>query len=96
MTQKELRNLALAFVRDELPFEFEDCIGRVLDKFPEHLQVSGKLSDYEVEDLVYSDHYYKHIKDYLLDFVVGTVFLKVQALPNTSIASEKLLPVACQ
>ena len=91
MTQKELRNLALAFVRDELPFEFEDCIGRVLDKFPEHLQVSGKLSDYEVEDLVYSDHYYKHIKEYLLDFVIGKVFLKVQALPNTSIASEKLL-----
>ena len=92
MTQKELRNLALAFVRDELPFEFEDCIARVLDKFPEHLQESGKLSDYEVEDLVYTDHYYKHIKDYLLDFVVGKVYLKVKALPATSIATENLLP----
>jgi len=88
MTQKELRNLALAFVRDELPFEFEDCIGRVLDKFPEHLQVSGKLSDYEVEDLVYSDHYYKHIKEYLLDFVVGKVFMSVEPIPNTSIAIQ--------
>ena len=91
MTQKELRNLALAFVRDELPFEFGDCIARVLDKFPEHLQESGKLSDFEVEDLVYTDHYYKHIKEYLIDFVVGKVFLKVQALPTTSIATENLL-----
>ena len=88
MTQKELRNLALTFVRDELPFEFEDCIGRVLDKFPEHLQESGKLSDYEVEDLVYSDHYYKHIKDYLLDFVVGEGFMSVEPIPNTSIAIQ--------
>ena len=88
MTQKELRNLALAFVRDELPFEFEDCIGRVLDKFPEHLQVSGKLSDYEVEDLVYTDHYYKHIKDYLRYFVVGKVFMSVEPIPNTSIAIQ--------
>ena len=91
MNQKELRNLALAFVRDEIPFEFEDCIGRVLDKFPEHLQESGRLSDYEVEDLVYSDHYSRHIKEYLLDFVVGRVFLKVQALPNTSIAPKNVL-----
>jgi len=88
MTQKELRNLALAFVRDALPFEFEDCIGRVLDKFPEHLQESGKLSDCEVEDLVYSDHYYKNIKDYLLDFVVGKVFMSVEPIPNTSIAIQ--------
>ena len=88
MNQKELRNLALAFVRDELPFEFEDCIGRVLDKFPEHLQESGRLSDYEIEDLLYSDHYSRHIKEYLLDFVVGNVFLKVKALPTTSIAVQ--------
>ena len=88
MTQKELHNLALAFVRDELPFEFEDCIARVLDRFPEHLQVEGRLSDYEVEDLVYSDHYYKHIKEYLLDFVVGKVFMSVQPIPNTSIAIQ--------
>ncbi|AII47399.1 hypothetical protein KR49_13470 [Synechococcus sp. KORDI-49] len=90
MTQKELRNLALSFVRDELPFEFEDCIARVLDRFPEHLQVEGRLSDYEVEDLVYSDHYYKHIKEYLLDFVVGKVFMSVEPIPNTSIATEPL------
>ena len=38
MTQKELRNLAMVFVRDEIPHEFEDCIGRVLDRFPKHLQ----------------------------------------------------------
>ena len=88
MNQKELRNLALAFVRDELPFEFEDCIGRVLDKFPEHLQESGGLSDYEIEDLLYSDQYSRHIKEYLLDFVVGKVFLKVKALPTTSIAVQ--------
>lgn len=86
MNQKELCNLALAFVRDELPFEFEDCIGRVLDKFPEYLQESGRLSDYEVEDLLYSDHYSRYIKEYLLDFVVGKVFLKVKALPTTSMA----------
>ena len=45
---------------------------------------------YEVEDLVYSDHYYKHIKEYLLDFVVGKVFMSVQSIPNTSIAPEPL------
>ena len=90
MTQKELRNLAMAFVRDEMPYEFEDCIGRVLDRFPEHLQAEGRLSDIEVEDLVYSDHYYKHIKDYLLDFVVGKVFISVEPIPNTSIATEPL------
>ena len=90
MTQKELRNLALTFVRDELPFEFEDCINRGLDRFPEHLQVEGRLSDYEIEDMVYSDHYYRHIKEYLLDFVVGKVFMSVQPIPNTSIAPEPL------
>ena len=90
MTQKELRNLALSFVRDELPHEFEDCIARVLDRFPDHLQEEGCLSDYEVEDLVYSDHYYKHIKEYLLDFVVGKVFMSVEPIPNTSIAPEPM------
>ncbi|MDC2993717.1 hypothetical protein OAZ88_00325 [bacterium] len=88
MTQKELRNLAINFVRQEIPHEFEDCIGRVLDRFPEHLQVEGRLSDIEIEDLVYSDHYYKHIKEYLLDFVVGKVFMSVQPIPNTSIAIQ--------
>ena len=88
MTQKELRNLAMVFVRDEIPHEFEDCIGRVLDRFPEHLQAEGRLSDIEIEDLAYSDHYYKHIKDYLVDFVVGKVFMSVQQIPNTSIAIQ--------
>ena len=88
MTQKELRNLAMVFVRDEIPHEFEDCIGRVLDRFPEHLQAEGRLSDIEIEDLVYSDHYYKHIKDYLVDFVVGKVFMSVQQIPNTSIVIQ--------
>ena len=96
MTQKELRNLAINFVRQEIPHEFEDSIGRVLDRFPEHLQVEGRLSDIEIEDLVYSDHYYKHIKDYLVDFVAGKVFMSVERIPNTSIASENLLPVVCQ
>lgn len=88
MTQKELRNLAMVFVRDEIPHEFEDCIASVLDRFPEHLQAEGRLSDIEIEDLVYSDHYYKHIKDYLVDFVVGKVFMSVQQIPNTSIAIQ--------
>lgn len=88
MTQKELRNLAMVFVRDEIPHEFEDCIGRVLDRFPEHLQAEGRLSDIEIEDLVYSDHYCKHIKDYLVDFVAGKVFMSVQQIPNTSIAIQ--------
>ena len=88
MTQRELRESALAFVRHELPYEFEDCITRLLDRFPEHLQTVGALSDIETEDLVYSDHYYKHIKDYLTDFITGKIFVKVKEIPTTSVAVE--------
>ena len=88
MNQKELRNLAITFVRQEIPHEFEDCIGRVLDRFPEHLQEEGRLSDYEIEDLVYSDHYSRHIKEYLIDFIAGKIFMSVKQIPNTSIAIQ--------
>ena len=83
MTQKELRNLALAFVRDELPHEFQDCIRRVLSGFPDYLKSSGRLSDYEVEDL-FSEHYSRHIKEYLTDFIVGKICVEVKAI-STSI-----------
>ena len=88
MNQKVLRNLAINFVRQEIPHEFEDCIGRVLDRFPEHLQAEGRLSDIELEDLVYSDHYSRYIKEYLIDFIAGKIFMSVERIPNTSIAIQ--------
>jgi len=88
MTQRELRELALNFVRDELPFEFEDCVSRLLDRFPTHLHENGCISDFEAEELVYSDHYINYIKAYLHDFITGKVFMSVQQIPTTSIAIQ--------
>ena len=85
MDKRELRTLALAFVRDELPREFQDCIRRVLSGFPDYLKSSGRLSDYEVEDL-FSEHYSRHIKEYLIDFIEGKIFMSVEQIPGSSIA----------